>query len=90
MLAGTVFLTVSGHETTLDFQGRELILKVSSLRSALAVARMDFPLAGMLGTLLRTTRVRVSGKISDRVVGELFPQPGRLVRWLSPTIRQML
>lgn len=89
-MAGEIDVTIVGHVAKLMFQGDRIALCCADLRTALAILKVPTPNMKLLGKLLLFSEISLFAQVGKRKPLEIFPKPGRVARWLSPQIRDMM
>ena len=88
-MAGELELAVAGRTARLNFLSDHIVLQIADYRSAAALVRVPTPDLGPLGKLLNFSEMKVLAQVGKRKPIEIFPDPGRLARWLSPKVREL-
>ena len=88
-MAGELELAVAGRTARLNFLSDHIVLQIADYRSAAALVRVPTPDLGLLGKLLNFSEMKVLAQVGKRKPIEIFPDPGRIARWLSPKVREL-
>merc|ERR1712188_9439 len=89
LMAGELDVTIVGHAARLIFQSDHITLRCADVRTAFAIARAPTPNLGPLGKLLTFSELRVLASVGNTKPFEIFPNPSRVIRWLSPRVREL-
>jgi hypothetical protein len=89
-LAGSLLVAVSGHSAEIDLAGNRILLRFSDIRSARSFQKRGLFDPKALGRGLSRGGLTLSARISQGRTIELFPNPGWMVRLLSPAVRRMM
>lgn len=88
-MAGELELAVVGRTARLNFLSDHIVLHIADYRSAAAIMRVPTPDLGPLGKLLNFSEMKILAQVGKRKPMEIFPNPGRIARWLSPKVREL-
>lgn len=88
-MAGELGLAVAGRTARLNFLSDHIVLQIADYRSAAAIMRVPTPDLGPLGKLLNFSEMRILAQVGKRKPMEIYPNPARFARWLSPKIREL-
>jgi hypothetical protein len=88
-MAGEIDVTIVGHAAKLIFQGDHIVLRCADVRTAFAIMKAPTPDVKPLGKLLSFSEIGLVAHVGKRKPFEIFPNPGRVTRWLSPKVREM-
>ena len=89
-MVGELDVVIAGQKATILFLRDHVVLRFAGYRSALAVASRLIPRPKQIGKLLALSEIGLGVQIGKRRQIELYPQPGLLVRWLTPAVREMV
>jgi len=90
MMAGSVEANSSGHSTLIQFDGKRILFRIADFRSARKLQATPIPGPALVRQLLSFADLEVYAQVGKRKKTELFPNPGWVVRLLSPQLRRLL
>jgi len=88
-MVGEIDVKIVGHAAKLIFQGDHIVIRFSDVRTAFAIVRAPTPNLKPLGNLLTFSKIGLVAHVGKRKRFEIFPNPSRVARWLSPKVREM-
>jgi hypothetical protein len=89
-MAGEIDVAIAGHVAKLMFFGDRIVLRFADYRSAVALMRIPTPDLKILGKLLAFSNIGLMAHVGNRKPREIFPNPSRITRWLSPKVRAII
>ncbi len=89
-MAGEIDVAIVGHNGKLVFLGDHVVFRCTDYLSAVAFMRTPTPNLRPLGKLMAFSETGLKVHIGNRRPIEIFPNPNRIARWLSPKIREIL
>ena len=89
-MAGEIDVAIVGHDAKLVFLGDHIVLRVADYLTAVAIMRTTTPDLIPLGKLLAFSETGLKVHVGNRKPMEIFPNPSRIARWLSPKIRELV
>ena len=87
MMTGRLQGTVLGRSVEIEANGREIVLRVSNLKSAWAMRRIVSSATTCVLRALRDHGLRLKLRIGTRIALELLPRPSLVMRLLVPSLR---
>jgi hypothetical protein len=88
-MAGEIVLAIAGRTAKLVFLGDHIVLSVGDYLTAVAFSRFPSPNLSRLGRLLAFSEIGLQVQVGNRKPVEIYPNPSRSARWLSPKIREL-
>lgn len=79
-----------GRKAKIEFHGDEIVFRVADYRTAMAFLQRPLALPDMVGKLLTHGQMELKARVGNRNPIRLFPDPGWILRLLSPSIRAMV
>lgn len=89
-MVGDLAVATAGYRSTLRFLGDEVVLRVPSLRVTQILSDRVLPVSHLLGRLVSLTGMRIRVRVGIWPSFQLFPDPGWVVRWISPASRRLM
>lgn len=89
-MVGELDVAIAGHRATIVFLSEQILFRFVDYKTARAIVNRPLPSLRPLGKLLSFSEIELKAQVGNRKPIELFPQPNWIVRWLSPTIRQLV
>ena len=79
-----------GRKAKIEFHGDEIVFRVADYRTAMAFLQRPMPPLGMVGKILTHGQMELKARVGKRKPVRLFPDPGWILRLLSPSVRAMV
>jgi hypothetical protein len=89
-MVGELDVAIADQKATIEFLGDHVLFRFADYKTARAVVGQPMPSLKPVGRLLSWSEIGLKAKIGNRKAIELYPSPSWIVRWLSPSIREMV
>lgn len=89
-MAGELDVVLAGRRAKIEFLGDEIIFRVADYRTAMAFLQRPLPPSGIVGKILTHGQMELKARVGNRKPVRLFPDPGWILRLLSPSVRAMV
>jgi hypothetical protein len=89
-MVGVLDVTIAGHKVKIEFLGDYILFQFADYSTARSIMNQPTPSLKPIGKLLSFSQIGLKARVGRRKPIELFPQPSWIVRWLSPSIREMI
>ena len=89
MMVGELDVEIADQKATIEFLNDHVLFRFADYKTARAVVGRPLPSLVRIGRLLTWSEIGLKAQIGRRKPIELFPEPGWIVRWLSPAVREM-
>jgi hypothetical protein len=89
-MVGELELAIADQTATIEFVSDHVLVRFADYKTARTMVSKPMPSLNLVGQLLGFSNIGLKAQVGSRKPIELFPQPSWLVRWLSPTIREMV
>lgn len=89
-MVGELDVSVADQETKVLFMEDHIIFRFTNYRSAWSTVNQAVLCTGFIGKFLSFSKIGLMAQFGKRHPIELFPQPGWILRWLSPAVRKMI
>jgi hypothetical protein len=89
-MAGELDVAIAGQRATILFLNDDVVFRFANFFSARQISKQSVPNPGSIGRFLDAGGISLKGQIGSGKPFELFPRPSFIIRWLSPTLRNLL